>query len=139
MRGGYTDATALETLLSALPGKVIVVEGYSGDRQDGSAVYRVQGERVDWRWLLKKPDLSWVFKDGNLEMMRSWDKWYRDSLGLTDVMERRGCEYLSVTEEILAGRVEDPPVVKKRVEERYPAVQYSKLYGYMPSKLAEHE
>lgn len=138
MRGGYTDAAALEILLSALPGRAIVVEGYSGDRQDGSAVYGVHGEKVDWRWLLRNPGLSWVLQDGNLEMMRSWDKWYRDSLGLTDVMERHGCEYLSVTEEILAGRVEDPPVVKRRVEERYPAVQYPKLYGYMPRKLAEY-
>ena len=139
MRGGYTDAAALETLLSALPGKAIVVEGYSGDRQDGSAVYWVHGEKVDWRWLLRNLDLGWVLEDGNLETMRSWDKWYRDSLGLTDVMERHGCEYLSITEEVLAGRVEDPLRVKKRVEARYPGVQYSKLYGYMPSRLAAYE
>jgi hypothetical protein len=138
MRGGYTDAAALETLLSALPGRAIVVEGYSGDRQDGSVIYRVHGEKVDWQWLLKNPDLGWILEDGNLEVMRSWDRWYRDSLGLTDVMERHGCEYLSVTEEILAGRAEDPHVVKKRVEERYPAVQYSRLYDYMPSRLAEY-
>jgi hypothetical protein len=69
MRGGYTDAAALETLLSALPGRAIVVEGYSGDRQDGSVVYNVHGEKVDWQWLLKNPDLGWVLEDGNLEVM----------------------------------------------------------------------
>jgi len=54
--GGCTDATALDILLSAIPGKAIVVEGYSGDRQDGSTVYHIKGEKVDWRWHLKNPE-----------------------------------------------------------------------------------
>lgn len=137
LRGGYTDAAALEVLLSALPGKAIVVEGYSNDRQDGSTEYRFGGEKVNWVWLLNHPELDWL-EGEYLENMRRQDGWFRDSLGITDVLKRFGAEYLSVTEEFLAGRVEDPADVKTRVESKYPAVEHGRLYSYMPSRLAEY-
>jgi uncharacterized protein (DUF362 family) len=137
LRGGYTDANALETILSALPGKAIIVEGYSNDRQDGSTTYRAGDEKIDWMWLIKHPDLDWLTEE-NLENMRRQDRWFRDSHGITDVLNRHGAEYLSVTEELLAGRVEDPAEVKKRVESKYPAVEHDRLYSYMPSRLAKH-
>ncbi len=138
LKGGFTDAATLETLLAILPGKPIIIEGYSIDRQNGQAVYRVKGEKVDWRWLLRNPDLSWVQEEDNLDTMRTQDKWFRDNYGLTDVMERYGCEYLSVTEETLSGRVVEVDAVKRRVEANYPPVEYPKLYGYMPERLAAY-
>jgi hypothetical protein len=137
LRGGYTDAAALDTLLSALPGKAIIVEGYSNDRQDDSTTYRAGTEKIDWMWLMKHPELDWLGGE-NLENMRRQDRWFRDSHGITDTLNRHGAEYLSVTEELLAGRVEDPATVKARVESRYLAVEHDKLYSYMPSRLAEH-
>jgi hypothetical protein len=137
LRGGYTDAEALETILSALPGKAVVVEGYSNDRQDGSTTYRAGGEKIDWVWLMKHPELDWLGGE-NLENMRRQDRWFRDSHGITDVLNRYGAEYLSVTEEFLAGRIVDPAEVKKRVESIYPPVEHDRVYSYMPSRLAQH-
>jgi hypothetical protein len=137
LRGGFTDAEALETLLAALPGRAIVVEGYSNDRQDGSTEYRVGGEKVNWRWLLRHPELDWVAGD-LLESMRRQDRWFRDSHGFSEVLKRFGAEYLSVTEEYLAGRIMDPADVKERVESRFKSVEHDRLYSYMPSRLAEH-
>ncbi len=136
LKGGYTDAKSLDLLLSALPGRKIVVEGFSIDRQDGSIVYNFAGAKVDWRWLLKNPTSNWLY-DANLETMRFWDQWFRDNLGLTKVLEKHGAEYLSITEEVLAGRVEPIQDIKNRVESLYSPVQHPKLYGYMPSRLAE--
>jgi hypothetical protein len=137
LRGGYTDAKALETILSTLPGKAVVVEGYSNDRQDGSTTYRAEDEKIDWVWLMKHPDLDWLSGE-NLENMRRQDRWFRDSHGITDVLNRYGAEYLSVTEEFLAGRIESPAEVKKRVESKYHPVEHERLYSYMPSQLAKH-
>jgi hypothetical protein len=129
LKGGYTDAKSLDLLLSALPGRKIVVEGYSIDRQDGSIVYNFKGTKVDWSWLLKSPDSDWLHGT-NLETMRLQDRWFRDTLGLSKILEKYNAEYLSITEEVLAGRVEPIQDVKNRV-------QHQKLYGYMPSSLAE--
>jgi hypothetical protein len=56
---------------------------------------------------------------------------------LSKILEKHGAVYLSITEEVLAGRVESIQAVKNRVESLYPPVQHQKLYGYMPSCLAE--
>lgn len=138
LKGNYTDAKALDLLLSALPGKKIIIEGYSIDRQDGSEVYRSNGVKVDWKWLLKNPELDWL-KGENLEKMRYWDRWFMDTLGLSEVIEKNNAEYLNITEEILSGRFEPIDLVKEKVESLYPAVQHNKLYRYMPRKLAEYQ
>ena len=49
----FTDADALRMLLEAVDAKVVVVEAYTLERQDGTMAFTVDGEKVDWRWILK--------------------------------------------------------------------------------------
>jgi len=135
----YTDAHALSLLMDAVDARFIVAEGYSLDRQDGSLKYRVDGEEVDWRWLMGHPDCDWIMEDGRLEQLKSQDRWFLDSHGFTDVLREHDAEYVNVSEEIWMGRALYQADVKKKVESRYPAAHTGRVYGFMPQKLAEHE
>jgi uncharacterized protein (DUF362 family) len=135
----YTDANALGLLMDAVDARFIVAEGYSLDRQDGSLKYTVDGEEVDWRWLMSRPDWDWIMEGSRLDLLRAQDRWFLDSHGFTDVMREHDAEYVNVTEEIWMGRALDPDEVKERVESKYPPAHTSSVYGFMPRKLAEHQ
>ena len=45
--GSFTDAETLRFLLEALDARVLVIEGYTLERQDGSMRFTVDGEEVD--------------------------------------------------------------------------------------------
>jgi hypothetical protein len=121
--------------MDALDGRVVVVEGYSGDRHDGSMRLSSGGEKVDWRWLLKHPDWGWAKEDGTWDEIRRQDRWFLDHHGFTDVIGAHDAEYLNITEEIWSGRAEKPEEMKELVESRYSPVQHEQIYGFMPSKL----
>jgi hypothetical protein len=131
----FTDANALGILLDALDGHVVVVEGYSGDRHDGSLRLSSGGEKVDWRWLLRHPDWGWARDDGTWDEIRRQDGWFLDHHGFTDVIGAHDAEYINVTEEIWSGRAERPEEMKGLVESRYSPVQHEQVYGFMPSRL----
>jgi len=134
----YTDADALRMVMEAVDAKVIVVEGYSMDRQDGSMSFTVDGEKVDWGWLMRNPGWEWVKEEDRWDQIRSQDRWFRDEHGFTDLFEEHGAEYVNVTEEIWRGSTVESRKVRKRVEERYPAVSTEEIYGFMPRRLAAH-
>jgi uncharacterized protein (DUF362 family) len=131
----FTGAEALGILMDALDGRVVVVEGYSGDRHDGSMRLSSGGEKVDWRWLLKHPDWGWAKEDGTWDEIRRQDRWFLDHHGFTDVIGAHDAEYLNITEEIWSGRAEKPEEMKELVESHYSPVQHEQIYGFMPSKL----
>jgi uncharacterized protein (DUF362 family) len=134
----YTDAYALGLLMDAVDARFIVAEGYSLDRQDGSLKYTVDGEKVNWRWIMNHPDWDWILEGKRLEQLKAQDRWFLDSHGFTDVMREHDAEYVNVSEEIWMGRALNPSEVKIRVESMYSPTNTKKVYGFMPRKLAEH-
>lgn len=135
----FTDADALGMLLEALDGRVIVIEGYSMDRQDGCMSFTLEGERVDWRWLLCHPDWSWIMENGRIDEMRRQDRWFMDNYGFTDLFQDHGAEYVNVSEEIWLERTVEKASVKRRVESLFPPVGIERIYEFMPRRLKEHE
>jgi len=133
----FTDVEALGILLDALDGHAIVVEAYTLEKHDGTMSFTVDGEEVDWRWLMDHPDWSWVREGGRWDEIRRQDHWFMDEHGLTDVLSDHGAEYVNVTEEVWQGRTADHASVKAAVEERFEPVQ-EKLYGYLPDALHAH-
>ncbi len=131
----YTDSKALNMLLDALDGHIVVTEGYSGDRHDGSLHLICRGEKVDWGWLLKHPEWSWAKENGTWNEIKEQDKWFLDYYGFTDVINEHDAEYLNVTDEIWSGRTEEPEKIKKLVESRFTPVLHESIYGFMPNKL----
>ncbi len=135
----FTDAHALGLLLEALDGKVIVIEGYTLEKHDGSMKFTVDGSEVDWKWIMENPDWGWAREEGRWEEIRRQDEGFLEEHGLGDLLREHGAEYVNVTEEIWAGRTVDPGEVKARVEGRYDPVAEKKLYGFMPEALRAHE
>lgn len=131
----FTDAEALRIMLEAVDSRVVVTEAYTLERQDGSMRFAVDGEEVDWRWILKHPEWGWVKKEGRWDEIRRQDKWFLDEHGFTDLFEEFGIDYVNVTEEVWNGRVVDPSEVKREVEDRFAPVFTDKLYGVLPRKL----
>ena len=60
----FTDAHALGLLLGALDGKIIVIEGYTLEKHDGSMKFTVDGNEVNWKWVMENPDWGWVREEG---------------------------------------------------------------------------
>jgi len=133
----FTDAETLRTLLEALDGRVVVTEGYTLDRQDGSMKFTVDGEEVNWRWITRHPSWDWMREEGRWDQMREQDRWFLDEHGFTDLFEERGVEYVNVTEEVWRRRTADPGRVKNAVEARFSPVSREELYGYVPRRLYE--
>ena len=108
-------------VLDALDGEAIVVEGHSMMRNDGSKTVTGANARDEWDWI------------------REQETKYLRRLGLSDVMERHGAEFVNITDEVWSGRIVDPGEVKEKVEARYGPVAEEQLYGFMPETLRVHE
>jgi len=134
----FTDAEALGILLDTLDGHAIVVEAYTLEKHDGTMSFTVDGEEVDWRWLMDHPDWGWVSEEGRWDEIRRQDRWFMDEYGLTDVLTDHGAEYVNVTEEVWQGRIADPASVKEAVEERFEPIQEERLYDNFPEALHAH-
>jgi uncharacterized protein (DUF362 family) len=131
----FTDAETLRMLLEALDARIVVTESYTTERQDGTMIFTVNGEQVDWRWIMKHPDWSWAKEETRWQQFRKQDKWFLDTYGFTDLFNERGAEYVNVTEEVWQGKTADPNKVKEAVEARYLPVFREQLYSYVPQKL----
>jgi len=134
----FTDAEALGILLDALDGQAIVVEAYTLEKHDGTMSFTVDGDEVNWRWLMDHPGWGWVEEEGRWDEIRRQDRWFMDEYGLTDVLAERGAEYVNVTEKVWQGRTADFTSVKEAVEERFKPVHEERLYGYLPEALHAH-
>jgi len=133
----FTDAKTLQMLLEALEGRIIVTEAYSMERHDGSMKFTVDGEEVDWRWIMKHPNWDWIRKEGRWDQMRKQEKWFLDEFGFTDLFSEYGVDYVNVTEEVWQGRTADAGKIRKAVETRFAPVLKEKLYKYVPQRLYE--
>jgi uncharacterized protein (DUF362 family) len=135
----FTDSHALGLLLDSLDGRAVVIEGYTLEKQDGSMKFTVDGNEVDWRWIMENPDWGWAKEKGRWEEIRRQDEGFLEKHGLRDLLREHGAEYVNVTEEAWAGRTVDPGHVRERVEERYGPVAEEQLYGFMPAALMAYE
>jgi len=131
----FVDAHALGLLLDALDCEITVIEGYTMEKHDGSMEFTVDGEKVDWKWVMDNPGWGWVREEGRWKEIRLQDEGFLETHGFRDLLREHGAEYVNVTEEIWAGRTVDPSEVKERVEERYGPVAQEQLYGFMPEVL----
>jgi uncharacterized protein (DUF362 family) len=115
----YTDARALDALLSVLPGHCIVIEGHSGMRNDRS-------RRPQWR----TPEArKWI---------RQQEEWFLQMTGIRDILEKHGAEYINVTEEVWRGDVVLKKEIAAAVLAHGPTVQNTELYKFIPKRLYEH-
>ncbi len=80
--GTFTDAAALDLLLSALPGRAILLEGHTTSRNRGA------------------PDIDW---SRDARQQRAWltqeEAVYLERTGLAEVIARHRAQYVNVTEE----------------------------------------
>lgn len=133
----FTDAETLRMLLGELDGRIVVTEAYSLERQDGSMEFTVDGEKVDWRWVMKHPGWDWIREEGRWDQLRKQDKWFLDEYGFTDLFEEQGVEYVNVTEEVWRGRTTDAGKIREAVDARFAPVFREELYSCIPQKLYE--
>jgi uncharacterized protein (DUF362 family) len=133
----FTDAETLRMLLEALDSKVVIVEAYTLEKQDGSMKFTVEGEEVDWKWIMNHPGWDWATERRRWDEMRRQDRWFMDSHGFSDLFQEFGVEYINVTEEVWRGKVADPGVVREVVEGGFRPVFREELYAFLPEKLHE--
>ena len=135
--GNFTDAETLRILLEALEGRVFVTESYTLDRHDGSMRFTVDGEEVNWRWILRHPSWDWIKEEGRWDQLRRQDRWFLDEYGFTDLFKEYGVEYINVTEEVWQGRTADPGEVEEAVKAKFTPVLKEELYSNVPKRLYE--
>lgn len=112
----FTEANVLDWVLSAIDGEVLVVESYGWARCKEAVFEKQYGS--------KEPD-----------DLRASDKWFLEYSGIGEVLAKHDVEFLTVTEEVWAGRIADPTVIKKGLEEKFPAVHNEEMYSFVPSRL----
>jgi len=114
--GTFTDPAALDLLLEALPGKAVILEGHTASRNQGGA---------DWDW------------ETEAQCHRAWiqqqEAEYLDRTGLSEVMRRRGAQYVNVTEAFWDGRCVPARQILDSVDLNYP-----ELAAFIPGVLWEN-
>ncbi len=112
-----TDPVVLGWFLSHLisEGETFLVEAYSA-RNQVMKLGRSEGE-------------------SKIERYRRTEAEFIKRQGLKDLLEEPGMTYLNVDEEVAAGRTVEPDEIRSRTESRYPPVERSELYGFVPSAL----
>lgn len=111
----FTEANILDWTLSAIPGEKLVIESHGWAR----------GEET----LLQQPV---SLTKANL---RKGDRWFLDYSKINPVLAKHQVEYLNLTEEIWAGRIADPALIRAAVEEKFSPVQFEDHYAKVPSRL----
>jgi len=104
-------------------GKVVLVESYSA---------RNMMALLD----LIKPPCPRFSKD-QLKLVRKTEENFLKEIGIKNVIDELGIEYINITEEVLDNRTVDKETVKEHVEKKYPPVLRDELYAFIPEKLYE--
>jgi hypothetical protein len=119
--GTFTDAAALDRLLSALPGRAIVLEGHSTGRNLG-------GGAVDW--------------DGDPRAHRTWlrdqEAEFLRRTGLHDVIARHRAHYVNVTEAYWDGACAPRDQVLAELAARGVRLADDELADFVPAVVVEH-
>jgi len=147
--GSSIDIEALQCIVDAAQGNVIVTEGHllhrSMELEPKGLKLIADGKEVDWhwlistnkgwRWLIRNPDWSW-FKDGpHWKHIMKEERHFLEKYGYLDFFRENGVEYVNATDEVWAGRVVDERTVREAVESRFPPVFTDTLYSIVPKKL----
>ena len=119
--GTYTDAVALDALLSALPGKAVILEGHSVSRNRGGA---------DWDWEEEAKE--------HRDWLRAEEAEFLERTGLRQVMQRHGATYLNVTEAFWDGQCAPAEVVAQRVRAAGIELRHDELCAFVPELLLAH-
>jgi hypothetical protein len=119
--GTFTDAAALDRLLSALPGRAIVLEGHSTGRNLGGAPGDWDGDaRAHRGWL----------RDQEAEFLRR--------TGLHDVIARHRAHYVNVTEAYWDGACAPRDQVLAVLAARGVRLADDELADFVPAVVVEH-
>lgn len=113
--GTYTDPAALDALLEAIPGRVVLLEGHTSSRNTAG--------RVEWDWETEA--------EANRAWIRAQENEYLERTGLAEVIRRRRATYLNVTEEFWDGRCGAP-------SGSAPDPEFPELAEFVPTVLAEN-
>jgi hypothetical protein len=119
--GTFTDAAALDRLLSALPGRAIILEGHSTGRNTGGADF-------DWETDARSHRV-WL-RDQEAEFLRR--------TGLADVLARHRAQYVNVTEAYWDGACAPASRVRGLCAERGVRLRDDELAGFVPEVVLEH-
>jgi hypothetical protein len=117
-QGTYTGATALDFLLSALPGKAVVLEGHTSSRNVGKAEFDWETDAEQHRTWVRQQDVEFLRRTG-----------------LAEVIARHDAQYLNVTEAWWDGACASAENVRAALGGI--ALQYPELAGFVPSALLE--
>jgi hypothetical protein len=148
--GTYTSPESLRLLFEALDSKIIVTEGHGLIRvlcdEDQGLYFRFMGKDRDWSWIPRggwnhfanDNNWDWFVEGEHWGHLKELDRKYHDEKGFTDLFSEFDVAYVNVTDEIWAGNIVDPVIVKGGVKGKYGQLFEEKLYGFIPEKLYEH-
>ena len=119
--GTYTDAAALDRLLSALPGTAIVLEGHSTGRNTGGAAF-------DWN-TEARAHRTWL-RDQEAEFLRR--------TGIADVLARHRAHHVNVTEAYWDGACAPREEVLRILEARGVRLRDEALADFVPAIVLDH-
>jgi sirohydrochlorin ferrochelatase len=119
-QGTYTGPAALDLLLSALPGRAVLLEGHTSSRNVADAE-----SDMDWETDAAR-HRTWI-RQQDLEFLRR--------TGLAEVIARHGAHYLNVTEAWWDGACAPAEHVRAALGDL--ALQNPELADFLPSALTE--
>ncbi len=112
----YTEAEIIDRVLSVIDGESIVVESYGWAKTKDAAAGKGPGPTTK-------------------DYLRENDRWFLETSGIGDVLEKHGVEYLNITEEVWAQRTVNSDIIKKIVEREYQPVHFEEMYSWVPTRL----
>jgi hypothetical protein len=120
--GTYTDAAALDRLLTALPGRAIVLEGHSTGRNTGG------GAELDWE----------TDPAGHRVWLRDQEAEFLRRTGIADVLARHRAHYVNVTEAYWDGGCAPRAEVLRILAARGVVLRDPALADFVPQIAVEH-
>jgi hypothetical protein len=119
--GTYTDPIALDRLLSALPGKAVLLEGHTTGRNLGGASWDWETESESHRTWIRQQDLEFLRRTG-----------------LADVIARHGAQYINVTEAYWDGACAPRDKVLELLTQAGVTLRFPEIADYVPEVLLAH-
>ncbi|MBT4139586.1 MAG: hypothetical protein HOE48_16815 [Candidatus Latescibacteria bacterium] len=120
-RGTYTDPVALDKLLSALPGRAILLEGHTVSRNQGQETFEWETESRENR--------TWI---------RDQEQDYLQRTGLQDVMDKHDAHYLNITEAYWDGQCANPEDIAAYLKTTGTEITHPELLEFIPQVLLDH-
>ena len=120
-RGTYTDPVALDKLLSALPGRAVLLEGHTVSRNQGNETFNWETE--------SKQNRTWI---------RDQEQDYLQRTGLQDVINKHDAQYLNITEAYWDGQCANPENVATHLKNTNTEISHPELLNFIPQVLLDH-